>query len=220
VNITSFTYSQPPTSASSAVEGSWQTWAVANATLGYNRTQAYIHNAWNYTFNIYQSGNPSPNIFTVANIVRSLDLSVSGNWTTGYTLEYTVHTLNITVEYNPSSTYYPVLFFNTQNGSNFQGSIRFNTTQQQAISIALSNSTVRSVLSQFPYFVDAAFLFPAGNRTFGGDYLVWFFQLNGTKILGAYVNMSTGSVVSAYSVLRRTVICYSNKVCFSSPWGA
>jgi hypothetical protein len=223
-NSTSYsttTYLPPAnsTSMSSTAQPAWQAWAVANATLGYYKTQAFVSKAWNYTFYIYQSGNGFPGIFTVANIVTLLDLNTTGNWTSRYTLTYTAHVLNITVEYHPPSTYYPVFFFNSQNHSNIVESIRFNATQQQAISIALANSSVKQALSQFTYYVDDAFTFPAGNKTFGGDYLIWFFQTNGPKVIGAFVNMSSGAVVSTYATSRVTRTCYPNGVCFSSPWG-
>ena len=215
---TTTTYLPPATTHSSSGPGGWQDWAVANATLGYYRTQAFVHNAWNYTFNIYQSGNPSPNVFTVSDIIGALEMNATGNWTSGYTLTFTPHELNVTVEYNPPSAYYPVIFFNVQNGSDFQQSIEFNSTQQRAISIALANATTRSDLSKFPYFADDAFQFPAGNKTYGGDYVVWFFQTNGPKIVGAFVNLSSGTVVATYASTRATQTCYSNGLCFSSPW--
>lgn len=206
------------TSSSTTAQPGWQAWAVANATLGYYKTQMYVRNAWNYTFNIIQTSSPSYEHF-VANNINVLSLNVSGNWTTGYLLTFTASALNVTVRYNPPSGYYPVIFFNARNGSNFQQSIQFNATQQRAISIALANSSVKQALSQFPYFADDAFVFPAGNKTFGGDYLVWFFQTNGPKIVGAFVNMSSGTVISTYANSRVIRVCYSNGVCFSSPWG-
>jgi len=209
----------PQSSTSSTTLGGWQEWAVANATLGYYRTQAFIGDAWNYTFDIYQSGNGSPNVYTVSDTIGALEMNVTGNWTSGYTLTFTSHEINVTVEYSPPSTYYPVIFFNVQNGSDFQQSIRFNSTQQEAISLALANAGVKSALSQYPYFVDDAFAFPSTNKTFGGDYLVWFFQSNGPRILGAFVNLSAGSVAATYNDTRTTRVCYSGGACYSSPWG-
>lgn len=221
-NITIYTTTtyMPPanaTSTSSTGQPGWQAWAVANATLGYYKTQAYVRNAWNYSFSISQTSSPSYETF-VSNEIFVLSLVVSGNWTTGYMLTYSVSALNVTVRYNPPSGYYPVVFFNAQNSSGPHGSVLFNTTQQKAISIALSNGVVKQDLSHFPYFVDDAFVVPSANSTFGGDSLVWFFQTNGPKIVGAYVNMSTGAVVSTYTASRVLRTCYSNGVCFSSPW--
>lgn len=224
ITITSYTTYLPPTTSTTTITTSsqtgWQAWAVANATLGYYKTQNYIRNAWNYTFNILQSGtNPPHNETFVSNIIGVLGMIVSGNWTTGYTLTFSPSELNVTVQYTPPSTYYPVIFFSSHNGTDFQQTIQFNSTQQNAISIALANSTVKSALTQYPYFVDDSFRFPSGNSTFGGDYLVWFFQSNGPKILGVFVNMNLGTVASQYTDTRVTKTCYSNSICWSSPWG-
>jgi hypothetical protein len=155
----------------------------------------------------------------VASIVSVLSLNINGTWTTGHTLIFIPSLLNVTVQYKPSSTYYPIVWFNPRNGTTFQQSIRFNATQQRAISVALGDNAVKSDLSKFPYFVDAAFLFPATNKTYGGDYHVWFFQANGPKILGVFVNMTSGTVVSTYTSSRVVKTCYPNGACFSSPWG-
>lgn len=226
ITITSYTTYLPTTTSTTTITGTtlsrsgWQAWAVANATLGYFKTQSYIHNAWNYTFNISQTGTNRPyNETFVSNIIGVLRMTLSGNWTTGYILTYSPSELNVTVQYTPPSTYYPVIFFSSHNGTIFQQTIRFNSTQQKAISIALANSTVKSSLSQFPYFVDDSFRFPSGNSTYGGDYLVWFFQSNGPKILGVFVNMNLGTVASQYTSSRITKTCYLNNACWSSPWG-
>jgi hypothetical protein len=226
---TSFTTFSPYTTTSyftitnsSPISPGWQEWAVANATLGYYKTQQYIHNAWNYTFSIHQTGvNPPYNETFIADYVSVLGLKVAGNWTTGYVLNYYPSELNVTVQYTPPSTYYPVSFFNARNSTSFQENIQFDATQQRAISIAMSNNTVRSYIENNMtgvFFVDDAFPFPAGNKTFGGDYLVWDFQENGPRILGVFVNMSSGTVVSTYQDSRAYRVCYSNSLCWTSPW--
>ena len=216
------TTSYVTTANSSTISPGWQEWAVANATLGYYKTQQYIHNAWNYTFSIHQTGvNPPYNETFIADYVSALGLQVAGNWTTGYVLNYYPSELNVSIQYTPPSTYYPVVFFNARNSTSFQESIQFNATQQRAISIALANSTVGSYVKNNmtgAFFVDGSFLFPAGNKTFGGDYLVWLFQENGPSILGVFVNMSSGAVVSTYQDSRAYSVCYSNSLCWTSPW--
>jgi hypothetical protein len=214
---TPFSTSYSTTTYISSSQPGWQEWAVANATLGYFRTQGFIHDAWNYTFRIVETPHPGYETF-VANIVSTLRLNINGTWTTGYTLIFFPYELNVTVQYKPSSSYYPVVWFHARNGSAFTQSIRFNATQQRAISIALGDNTVKSNLSKFPYFVDDAFLFPSTNKTYGGDYLVWFFQANGPKILGVFVNLASGTVVSTYTSSRMVRTCYPNGACFSSPW--
>jgi len=216
VTISYFTTSQ---TTSNSTSGGWQEWAVLNATLGYYKTQWYIHNAWNYTFNVLQTGSNPVLLSDLIGVIGPL--TVSGNWTTGYVLNYTrLSALNVTVQYSPPSTYYPVIGFSSHNSTGIVETIQFNSTQQKAISIAVENSTVKAFLGQSPTFVDAAWLFPAGNKTFGGDYVVWVFQVNGPKILVAFVNMNTNQVVSTYNSTRANRVCFSNGPCFSSPWGS
>ena len=53
----------------------------------------------------------------------------------------------------------------------------------------------------------------------GGDYLVLFYQANGPRILGAFGNMTSGTVVSTYADTRVLRTCFPNGLCYSSPWG-
>ncbi len=227
-NLTTTTTFHPYTTTSYSMQANatskagWQDWAVANATLGYYKTQQYIHNAWNYTYSIHQTGmNPQQNETFIANYVSVLGLQVLGNWTTGYTLNYHPTELNITVQYTPPSGYYPVVFFSARNSTSFQQGIQFNATQQGAIGTALSNSSVGTYITNNmsgSFFVDAAFEFPTANKTFGGDYLVWVFQENGPKILGVFVNMASSTVVSTYQSSRAYRVCYADNLCWTSPW--
>ncbi len=223
-SITTITTTYSPLPANSTTtSGStgWQEWAVLNATLGYYKTQEYIHDAWNYTFNVVQTAT-NGNLVFIADYVTAIGpLKVTGNWSTGYTLNYTRSSwMNVTVQYTPGSNYYPVVFFNGHNGTGVLENIQFNATQQKAISIALASSATKSFTSQYPTFVDAAWLFPSGNSTFGGDYLVSVFQINGPRILDAFVNFSTGTVVSTYNSTRAIQVCFSGGACFTSPWPA
>lgn len=215
-------YSLPPvittsTTSTSGGQG-WQAWAVANITLGYSKTQSYINRAWNYSFSIYQTSSPSYEVL-LADVIHSYQLTVTGNWTAGYVLTSYPAVLNVSVQYKAPADY-TVIFFNARNMSAASFPIRYNSTQQRAISAALANSTVKGDLSQFPYFVDAAFAFPSANKTFGGDYLVSFDQSNGPKVLNAFVNMTSGAVVSTYAESRAVKTCYPNGACWSSPWGS
>lgn len=149
-------------------------------------------------------------------------LVLKGNWTTGYTFTYSYHSeLNVTVQYaSPSS--YRIINFAARNFtiSNLYWSISYDATQQKAISIAMANASVKSYLAQYPSYAGGVFFFPAGNKTFGGDYLVLLDQLSGAKTLGAFVNMSSGAVVSTYRSSRALRTCYSSGYCYTSPWGS
>jgi hypothetical protein len=216
------TYLPPTTTQSSSQNASgWQEWAVANITLGYNRTQAYIHDAYNYSFFASQTGS---NPVLVSALVSTFGPQIiNGNWTTGYNFTFSYHSeLNVTVRYTPPAKY-QIISFAVQNftlGGVYWSIPAYNSTQQQAISIALANASVKSYLTQYPSYVDGAFLFPAANKTFGGDYLILFDQLTGGKILGVFVNLNAGAVVSTYGDTRATKTCFSNGICYTSPWGS
>ena len=219
---TYFTSSESTTSETMSSEpGGWQEWAVLNATLGYNKTQEYIHDAWNYTYNVVQTATNGPMVF-ISDYVEVIGLlRVTGNWTTGYMLNYTrLGSLNVTAQYTPGNTYYPIVFFSAHNSSGITEPIQFNPTQQKAISIAVTSETAETFIQQYPTFVDDAWVFPSTNSTFGGDYLVWIFQTNGPRILGVFVSVSSGQVVSTYDDTRAVTNCFSNGACFTSPWGA
>ena len=226
INSTFTTYSTSSVfttseTTSSSASGGWQEWAVLNATLGYNRTQEYIHDAWNYTYNVVQTATNGPTVFISDYIVVIGPLRVTGNWTTGYVLNYTrLSSLNVTAQYTPGSAYYPIVFFSAHNSTGITEPIQFNPAQQKAISIAVTSTTAENFTQHYPTFVDDAWVFPSTNSTFGGDYLVWIFQTNGPRILGVFVNVSSGQVVSTYDDTRAVTSCFSNGACFTSPWGA
>ncbi len=210
-----------PTTSSSSGSTGWQEWAVLNATLGYFKTQEYIHDAWNYTFNVIQTATNGNLVFIAGYVGAIGPLKVTGNWSAGYTLNYTrTSWMNVTVQYTPGSNYYPVIFFNGHNNTGILENIQFNSTQQKAISIALASSEMQSFTSQYPTFVDAARVFPSGNTTFGGDYLISVFQINGPKTLNAFVDLRTDTVVSTYNSTRAIQVCFSGGACFTSPWPA
>ena len=217
--VTTFSGQTEVPSNSTTTETGWQEWAVVNATLGYYKTQDYIHDAWNYTFNVQKTGS---NPVLISNIIGVIGpLQVSGNWSTGYELNYTrISELNVTVQYSSPSGYYPVIGFSAHNSTGMLEQIQFDPTQQKAISVAAANSVVKSFTAQYPTFVEGASIFPSGNATFGGDYFISILQANGAKILNVFVNPDNWTVVSTYYDTRANTVCYSGGVCFTSPWGA
>ena len=221
LNFTSATEFSPPPAASTSTSATarWDPFEVANVTLNDPRDYGWIRSAWNYTYSITQTGS-SPVL--VSNYIQTLGpLVVEGNWTTGYTLNYTkVTDFNVTVQFTPPNRYQVIRFWTSNHTVPFE-QVMFNATQQKAISIAMTNSSVRSdaVGSTTPYFVDAAFPFPSGNKTFGGDYLVLLYQFfTGSKVVGVFVSLGQGAVVSTYQSSRAAKTCYPNGFCFNSPW--
>jgi hypothetical protein len=218
------TYNLPPTSSSGSGappptnSSSWEYWAVANVTLGSPSVQAYIHDAYNYSFSISQTGTDPVLLSTTIFVIG--EQIVSGNWTTGYNVTYThISFLNETVMYSPPS-YYRSINFAVRNQTDDHGFVNFTSGEREAISSAMDNASLRSYYSANPSYVAGAYLLPAGNATFGGDYLIVLSQLNGTRILNAFVSPASWQVVSTYQSSRISSTCYSNGVCYYSPWGA
>jgi hypothetical protein len=212
---TSYPSTAPPATNSTS---SWQEWQVANVTLGSPGVQAYIQDAYNYSFFIAQTG-ASPVL--VSNVINVIGIQVvSGNWSTQYTITYShISILNVTVQYTPPGGY-QIIHIGVQNYTDVLSAINFTSADRQAIAWAATNSTIKSYLAANPSYVAGAYLFPSGNKTFGGDYLVTFDQLNGTKMLGVFVNPANWQVVAAYPGSRIWSQCYGNGACYYSPWGA
>ncbi len=208
--------SAPPQTNSST--GGWQAWQVANVTLGSPQVQTYVHDAYSYNFSIFQTGT-SPVL--VSNLIHVTGaLAISGNWSTGYNGTY-LHNrvLNVTIQYTPPSSY-QIIGFAVQNMSDRSFAINFTSVERQAISSAVENGTVKTYLTHYPSYAESVFLLPTGNGTFGGDYLVLFYPVSGTNILGVFVNPTQWTVVSTYNDTRVSQVCYGAGACWTSPWGA
>jgi hypothetical protein len=111
--------------------------------------------------------------------------SVTGNWTTGYTVAYTGRqVLNVTVQWTTPSTYNVtgVMITNLTNQTS-QGS--FDAVQKQAVGIALANSMVKSGISGMDCFV--SFVDPQINDLCSG-YWVLINQINGCRGLAVLIN--------------------------------
>ena len=107
------------------------------------------------------------------------------------------------MEFTPPSTY-QVINVGIQNLPNFTQSISFTSQQMQIIQVALSNSTVKQYTAQSEYYVQSVTYFPpnSGNETFAGDYLVYIDQVNGSCVIGIFVNPTTDTVVTTYNDTR------------------
>jgi hypothetical protein len=110
--------------------------------------------------------------------------TVTGNWTTGYTMTYTGRQIfNGTVQYTEPSTY-NVTGIAVTSLANQSYQITFDATQEQAIGVALANSTVKADIGGMAYFV--TFADPQVNGTLG--HWVQIRQVNGYRSLGVLVN--------------------------------
>jgi len=189
--------------------------------------QAYVKTAYSYTIGI--SSHPgNPNIASVILNVTGTQ-TVTGNWTTGYTISYSgLRMLNVTVRLTPPSTY-EVTNIGVTALANHNESVAFSPQQRQVIQVALSSNAVAQLTGRSPYYMESVTSFPITNGTYSGDYLALLYQLNGTRIVGVFVNTSATAVVDAYADTRVQSTCFGTEIggaspssleCFSSPWAA
>jgi hypothetical protein len=211
--ITSYT-TLPPTTSSASLP--WTPGQVANATLGSPQVQAYIHDAWNFTFGTpFQTGSNPVFVSTIIGVIGLQ--TVSGNWSTAYNVTYSgIRELNVTVQMIRSG-YFQVVHMSVWNSTDSHGTVGFTSDERNAIAVTVVNSSVKAFLSQHPSYVGGVAIFPSGNGTYGGDYLVTFFPINGTQILNAFVT-PTGHVVATYTDTRAIHICISGTYCYNDPW--
>ena len=87
----------------------------------------------------------------------------------------------------------------------------------------LSNATVRWSVGP-AFYVQSVSAFPIANGTYGGDYFALLYQLNGTRIIGAFVDTHITAVLKSYTDTRGETFCYgstaNSTICFTSPWSA
>ncbi len=123
--------------------------------------------------------------------------SVSGGWAQGYGVTYTGReVLNVTVETNllALQSTYKVDGVSVTNLPDSQVQISFNSAQQQAIRVALSNSSVASDLSGFSYYMWNV-VTPISNSTISG-FLVQIDQANGSRAVLVVVDPGLTKVLS------------------------
>ena len=123
--------------------------------------------------------------------------SVSGGLAQGYTLTYTGREiLNVTVEMNllALKSSYKVDQVSVTNLPDSQTQIAFDSTQLQAIRVALSNSSVTSQLSGLSYYVWNV-VAPIRNGTIS-EFLVQIDQVNGNKAVLVTVDSGLATVLS------------------------
>jgi hypothetical protein len=123
---------------------------------------------------------------------------VSGNWTTAYNVTYIGRQiLNVTVQFQPPSSYTVSGWTGTTLSAQSR-QLSFNSTQKQAIQVALSNSTVKSDVDGIKYYVYSAE--PCCNSTVSG-YWLQMDQVNGYKSIGILVNTSLTEVLKVVTFI-------------------
>ncbi|MDA4128936.1 MAG: hypothetical protein OK422_05740 [Thaumarchaeota archaeon] len=202
--------------------GGWMPGLVAKAALGSPTVQSYIRTAFSYGINGPFETSASPIMVSILLNITG-DQIVAGNWTTGYEVSDTkLVLLNVTVQFIPPSNYTVVRAWPIQlPGRN--SSIVYDSGQQNVIRVVLSNASVTQSVGPAFYF-RAVSTFPINNGTYGGDYLVFLFQLNGTRVLGVFVDKGMSAVLKSYIDSRVETYCLASgsnsTICFTSPWSS
>jgi hypothetical protein len=181
--------------------------AAANLTMAVDAFWAspqvlqYIGHAYSYSVGNFSTSRNGTLTFVGTRVITTQ--TVVGNWTTGYTISYTgIKELNATVRFTPPSIYVVtnvgVASLPDQNDAQ---AISFNSQQKQVIQVALSNSTVKHLVSQVSYYVESVSQIPfaQGNSTNAGDYVVTLFQANGSRFMDVWVNQSITTVLNIYT---------------------
>lgn len=192
---------------------------IANLTLYSSQVLPYINHAYSYQLSIYPSQFGHGLLYAIINVNESLN--VEGNYTTGYKLTWAgVLVLNATIQYTAPDSY-SIMAFGVSNLSDQVQNLTFTQTEQHVIQVALANTTVKQMMNNSQYYVEYITPAPVSNGTFNNDYFVLFFQGNGTRIVGVYVNQEVSAAVNAYIDTRAYTMCFgSENVCFTSPWNS
>jgi hypothetical protein len=213
-----------PTSNGTTSNGaeSWDPGLAVEAALASPQAQNYIKTAYSYSILGLSQTSASPIMISILlNVTGSQ--SVSGNWTAGYTVSYTkLNYLNVAVQFTKPSNYTVVRVRPTQSPDR-NLSINFTPTQQKVIGVLLSNATVTQAVGA-AFYVQSVSVFPITNGTYGGDYFVYLYQLNGTRTIGAFVNQGMTAMIASYTDSRVDTFCYASDsnsfACFTSPWNS
>jgi hypothetical protein len=170
---------------------SWDYQSLVSAIINSSEVKPDIANAYYYSVEREGAASPGNGTQLFAEFYVVGVQTVSGNWTTGYTVTYAGRQiLNVTVQYTQPSTY-NVTGMTVANLTDlsYQGG-SYNTIQKQVIEVALANSTVRADIGGMAYYVDFA-----DSQINGTGYWVQISQVNGYKILEVTVNSDLTEVL-------------------------
>ncbi|MDA4116386.1 MAG: hypothetical protein OK442_07525 [Thaumarchaeota archaeon] len=188
------------------------------ATLESPQVQAYIDGAYHYSVAFVATSKYVPYAeYGILNVTGSQ--VVTGNWSTGYEVSYVENKMvNVTVQ-DPDTTSSKVVRAFSVDLPDRSYARAFTQDQQAAIGTALANQSVVALMTDPPYFVDSVGPFPAENQTFGEDFFIRFYQVNGVRTVNAFVNEAGTAVVGLYVDGLTSTTCNESGACYTDPWG-
>jgi hypothetical protein len=189
---------------------------VRNATLDTRQVLPLIKTAYEYHL-VYFAHSPANQdvMYAVLNVTGSQ--VVNGNYTSGYRVSYLGNKLLNVTFLQVTFQHFDVMHVSAYALPDRNESVVYTPQQVRAIHLALSDANVTSLMVDSPYFVE--FAGSSGNATATANYVVQLYQVDGTKIVGAFVNPGLDSVVSSFSQQRGSGECWPGGVVVTDPWG-
>ena len=215
--ITTTTFASTAITSTQTSQQGWTQRGVARLVLTSPEVLSYVKPAYTYELNIVQDPFATNLANALINITETQ--SVSGNWTgSGYEVTYSGIMLNATVQFTSPSSY-QLISVGVTNLPNKTYSISYNSQQQHIIQVALSNSTVESLVSNFTKYYVNEVSGLVGNGT--GFYYVSIPQVDGPKAVSVSVNAAMTAVISATSGYNGGGVCFYNPYfCYTVPWNS
>jgi len=189
---------------------------LKNATLDSRQVLPFIKGAYEYHLVFFAFSRTNANVmYAVLNVTGSQ--VVTGNYTAGYQVSYVGDKLlNVTV-LRVVPKHAEVTHISAYALPDRNALVAYTPQQKQAIQVALADSKVKSLMANSTYYVE--FVGSSGNGTASYSYLVQLYQVDGTGLVGAFVNPTLDSVVSSYVQQRVSGECWPNGIAITDPWG-
>jgi len=189
---------------------------VRNATLDTRQVLPFIRTAYEYHLVYFAHSQTNWDVmYAVLNVTGSQ--VVTGNYTTGYQVSYVGNKLlNVTV-LRVVYQHFDVTHVSAYALPDRNESVAYAPQQVRAVSLALSDPKVTSLMAGDYYYVE--FVGSSGNATTAANYLVQLYQVDGPGIVGAFVNVSLDSVVTSFTQLRGSGECWPGGIVITDPWG-
>lgn len=210
------TYGNMTLSVSPCVAYGFPSAFVRNATLDTRQVLPFIKTAYEYHL-VYFAHSPANQdvMYAVLNVTGSQ--VVNGNYTSGYQVSYLGNKLLNVTFLQVTFQHFEVVHVSAYPLPDRNESMAYTPQQVLAIHLALSDTNVTSLMVDSPYFVE--FAGSSGNATTTAKYVVQLYQVDGTKVVGAFVNPARGSVTSYFSQERGSGECWPGGVVVTDPWG-
>lgn len=210
------TYGNMTFSVSPCVSYGFPSAFVRNATLDTRQVLPFIRTAYEYHLVYFaHSKANSGMMYAVLNVTGSQ--VVTGNYTTGYQVSYVGNKLlNVTI-FKVVYQHFDVIHVSAYALPDRNESVSYTPQQVRVVGLALSDSNVTSLIAGSPYYVE--FVGSSGNGTTAAANVVQLYQVDGAKIVGAFVNPSLGSVVASFTQLRGSGECWPGGIVITDPWG-